>query len=97
MRESSPENILALVEAARLSKATGKQAEALSYLKEAYDYAQNSEEFLEIAELADQLYIHELFKEASMLYEKIADTSLNSEWTQWLLKSYHNAGKSEST
>ena len=93
MRESSPENILALVEAARLSKATGKQAEALSHLKEAYDYAQNSEEFLEIAELADQLYIHELFKEASMLYEKIADTSLNSEWTQWLLKSYHNAGE----
>ena len=93
MRESSPENILALVEAARLSKATGKQEEALSHLKEAYNYAQNSEEFLEIAELADQFYIHKLFKEASVLYEKIADTSLNSEWTQWLLKSYHNAGE----
>ena len=93
MRESSPENILALVEAARLSKATGKQEEALSHLKEAYDYAQNSEEFLEIAELADQLYICKLFKEASVLYEKLADTSLNSEWTQWLLKSYYNAGE----
>ena len=93
MRESSPENILALVEAARLSKATGKQDEALSLLREAYDYAQNSEEFLEIAELADQLYIHELFKEAATLYEKIADTSLNSELTQWLLKSYHRAGE----
>ena len=93
MRESSPENILALVEAARLSKATGKQAEALSHLKEAYDYAQNSEEFLEIAELADQLYIHELFKEASVLYEKIADTNHNSQWTRLLLYSYYRSGE----
>ena len=93
MRESSPESILDLIEAARISKATGKQDEALSYLKKAYNYAQDSEEFLEIAELADQLYIQELFKEASVLYEKLADTSLNSEWTQWLLKSYYNAGE----
>ncbi len=93
MRESSPENILDLIEAARISKATGKHDEALSYLKEAYNYAQNSEEFLEIAELADQLYIHKLFKEASVLYEKIADPNSNSELTQWLLKSYYNAGE----
>ena len=93
MRESSPENILDLVEAARISMATGKPNEAFSHLKEAYKYAQNSEEFLEIACLADQLYIHELFEEASVLYEKLADTSLNSEWTQWLLKSYYNAGE----
>lgn len=102
MLESSPRSILNLVAAAQISRATGKLDEACSRLKiaynhiqskEAYNYAQNSEEFLEIAELADQLYIHELFKEASVLYEKIADTSLNSEWTQWLLKSYHNAGE----
>ena len=35
-------------------KQPGKHDEVLSYLKEAYNYAQNSEEFLEIAELADQ-------------------------------------------
>ena len=93
MRESSPKNILNLVESARLSSAIGNNDEALSLLREAYDYAQNSEEFLEIAELADQLYIHELFKEAAALYEKIADTNLNSELTQWLLKSYYNAGE----
>ena len=93
MRESSPENVLDIVEAARISKATGKHDEALSHLKEAYNYGENSEEFLEIAELADQLYSHKLFKEASVLYEKLADTSLNSEWTQWLLKSYYNAGE----
>ena len=95
IREFSPENILVLVEAARISTATGKPDEAISHLKTAYKYAQNSEEFLEIAELADQLYIHELFQEASTLYEKIADTSLNSEWTQWLLKSYYRAGEIE--
>ena len=93
MRESSPENILDLVEAARISTATGKPDEALSHLKEAYKYAQNSAEFLEIACLADQLYIHKLFEEASVLYEKLADTGLDSEWTQWLLKSYYNAGE----
>lgn len=93
MRESSPKNILNLVESARLSSAIGNNDEALSLLREAYDYVQNSEEFLEIAELADQLYVHKLFKEAAVLYEKLADTSLNSEWTQWLLKSYYNAGE----
>ena len=93
MRESSPENILHLVEAARLSKAIGKPDETISHLKAAYKSAQNSEELLEIVELADQLYIHELFKEAATLYEKIADTSLNSEWTQSLFKSYYNAGE----
>ena len=93
MRESSPENILDLVEAARISKATGKQDEALSHLKEAYNYAQNSESFLENVELADQLYINKQFTEAATLYEKIADPNLNSELTQWLLKSYYNAGE----
>lgn len=102
MQESSPRSILNLVAAAQISKATGKPDEARSRLKEAYNhienkgaynYAQNSEKFLEIAELADQLYIRKLFKEASVLYEKIADTSLNSEWTQWLLKSYYKAGE----
>ena len=93
MRESDPENILDLVEAARISKATGKHDEAISHLKEAYKYAQNSEEFLEIAELADQLRVHDLFKEAAVLYAKLADTNLNSEWTRWLLKSYYNAGE----
>ena len=97
IRESSPRNILNLVEAARLSSATGKRDEALSQLKEAYDYAQNSEEFREIVELADQLYNHEQFKEAATLYEKIADTSQKSELTEWLLKSYYRSGEAGKT
>ena len=93
MCESSPTNILNLVEAARLSSATGKPDEALSQLKEAYNYAQNSEELLEIAGLADELYTHKQFKEAAVLYEKLADTNLNSELTQQMLQSYYNAGE----
>ncbi len=93
MCELSPTNILNLVDASRISSATGKRDEALFQLKEAYDYAQSSEEFLEIVELADQLYINKQFKEAATLYEKIADTNQNSELTQWLLKSYYNAGE----
>ena len=93
MRESAPRNILNLVEIARLYSETGNSDEALSLLREAYGYAHNSESFLEIVELADQLYIHKQFREAAVLYEKIADPSLNSELTQWLLKSYHNAGE----
>lgn len=93
MRELDPTNILYLVDAARISSATEKRDEALSLLKEAYAYAQNSEEFPEIVELADQLYIHEQFKEAATLYEKLADTNQNSELTQQMLQSYYNAGE----
>lgn len=93
MCESCPTNILYLVDAARISSAAGEHNEALLHLKEAHNYAQDSEEFLEIVELADQLYIHKQFKEAATLYEKLADTNQNSELTQWLLKSYYNAGE----
>ena len=93
MRELCPTNILYLVDAARISSATGKRDEALSQLKKAYDYAQSSKEFLEIVELADELYNHQQYKEAATLYEKIADTNQSSELTQWLLKSYYNAGE----
>ena len=54
MLESSPRNILNLVEAARLSSAIGNSDEALSLLREAYDYAQNIESPLEIVALADE-------------------------------------------
>ena len=93
MRELCPTNILYLVDAAHISSAIGKHDETLSHLKEAYNYAQSSKEFREIVELADQLYIHEQFKEAATLYEKLADTDQNTELTQCLIKSYYNAGE----
>ena len=62
MLESSPTNVLNLINAALISSNTGKRDEAISQLKEAYDYARDSEDFLEIIQLAAQLYIHEQFK-----------------------------------
>ena len=93
MHESTPMSILNLVDAACIFSANEKRDEAVSQLKEAYNYVQDGEEFLDIVELADQLYIHEQFKEAATLYEKLADTNLNSELTQWLIKSYYSAGE----
>ena len=93
MRESTPISIPNLVDTARIFSANEKRDEAVSQLKEAYNYVQDGEEFLDIVELADQLYIHEQFKEAATLYEKLADTNLNSELTQWLIKSYYGAGE----
>ena len=93
MRESTPMSIANLVDAARIYSANEKRDEAVSLLKEAYNYVQDGAEFLDIVMLADQLYIHKLFKEAATLYEKLADTNLNSDLTQWLIKSYYGAGE----
>ena len=93
MRESTPMSIANLVDAACIYSANEKPDEAIALLKEAYNYIQDGAEFLDIVMLADQLYIHELFKEAATLYEKLADTNLNSKLTQWLIKSYYGAGE----
>ena len=93
MRESIPKSIPNLIDAARIYSANEKRDEAIALLKEAYNYVQDGAEFLDIVMLADQLYIHELFKEAVTLYEKFADTSQNSRLTQWLVQSYYNSGE----
>ena len=93
MRKSTPMSIANLVDAARIYSANEKRDEAISLLKEAYNYVQDGAEFLDIVMLADQLYIHKLFKEAATLYEKFADTSQNSQLTQWLVQSYYNSGE----
>ena len=93
IREASPTSVLNLVDAARISKATGESDEALSQLKEAYSYALNSESIQEVLELADELCTYEQFEEAVTLYEKVANTSLNSQWTERLLYSYYRSGE----
>ncbi len=93
MRDSIPKSIPNLVDAARIFSANEKRDEAISLLKEAYNYVQDGAEFLDIVILADQLYIHEQFKEAATLYERLADTSQNSQLTQWLVQSYYNSGE----
>ena len=93
MLESSPTSVLNLINAALMHSKKGKGDEAISQLKEAYNYALDSKEFLEIVELAAELYINEQYKEAATLYEKLADTSQNSQLTQWLVQSYYNSGE----
>jgi len=93
MLESSPTSVLNLINAALISTKTGKGDKATSQLKEAYNYALNSKDFLEIVELAAELFINKQFKEAATLYEKFADTSQNSQLTQWLVQSYYNSGE----
>ena len=93
MRESTAMSIPNLVDAACIFSANEKRDEAVSLLKEAYNYVQEGAAFLDIVMLADQLYIHELFKEAATLYEKLADTGQNSRLTRLLVQSYHNSGE----
>ena len=93
MRKSNPKSIPNLVDAARIFSAKEKRNEAIELLKEAYNYIQDGIEFLDILLLADQLYVHEQFKEAATLYEKLADTSQNSQVTQFLAQSYYYSGE----
>ena len=93
MMESSPTSVLNLVNAARVSSATKESEKALSQLKEAYNLVQSSDVFHEIFELANELGKQEQFKEAAVLYEKLADTNHNSQWTQLLLYNYYRSGE----
>ena len=97
MLKSSRTSVLNLVDAARISRATGQTNEALSQLKEAYEYAQNSQDFQAIIALADELFNYREFEKAATLYERIADTRLNSQWTMCLLDSYYHAGERKKT
>ena len=84
MRESSSMSVLNLVDAARISRATGENDEALSQLKEAYNYAQDKRSIpRNYGNWRMKLYIYEQFEEAASLYEKLANTDLNSQLTQF--------------
>ena len=93
LQESSPKNILNFINASQISNGIGKREEAISFLKEGYEISKNSEASIEIIELADELYDHQQYKEAAMLYEKLADTNQNSELTVGVLASCYNAGE----
>ena len=93
LQESSPTSILNFINAAQISNGTGKREEAISFLKEGYEIAKNNDASIEIIELADELFDHQQFIEAATLYEKLADTSQNSQLTVGVLASYYNAGE----
>ena len=97
MCEASPTSVPFLIDAAKIAKATGNRDEALSLLEEAYGYARSSGVFQEVAELANELFNYKEFNKAATLYEKIADTSLNSQWTRILLESYYHSGERKKT
>ncbi len=93
LQESSPTSILNFINAAQVANGTEKHEEAISFLKDAYEIAKNCEASIEITELADELFDHQQFMEAATLYEKLADTRQNSQFTIGLLASYYNAGE----
>ena len=93
LQESAPTSILNFINAAHIANGTGKHEEVISFLKEAYEIAKNCEASIEIIELADELFDHQQFIEAAKLYEKLADTSQNSQLTLGALASYYNAGE----
>ena len=93
LQESSPTSLLNFINAAQISNGIEKREEAISFLKDAYEIAKNCEASIEIVELADELFDHRQFIEAATLYEKLADTSQNSQLTVGVLASYYNAGE----
>ena len=93
MRVSNPTNILNLVDAARISKLSGKSADAISLLNEAKDYIADSSLPRELLELADEFYFLEQFEDAASIYEKVIDRNLNTPLNRKLLNSYYRAGE----
>ena len=93
LQESSPTSLLNFINAAQIANGTEKREKAISFLKDAYEIAKNCEASIEIVELADELFNHQQFIEAATLYEKLADTSQNSQLTIGVLASYYNAGE----
>ena len=93
MRAQDPTNVSNLVDAAQISRASGDVPGALSLLNEAQKYITDQLPFRHIQALADELYDLEQFADAVRLYERIADTTLNSPLTRQLLRCYYQSGE----
>lgn len=93
MRTLDPTNILNLVDAARISKFHGKNEDAISLLKEAKGYIDDSSSFRQLLTVANELYSLDEFENAVDVYEKIANTNLDSLLTRRLLICYYRCGK----
>ncbi len=93
MRAEEPTNILNLVDGAIILSCGGNNAEALSLLREAQKYVTDETPMRHIHALAREFYTHQIFEDASILFEKITDTKIDSPLTYQLLNSYYRAGK----
>lgn len=93
MRASYPGNILNLVEAARVEKATGDEVAANRLLDEAFTYVSEKTPFSHRVELANELYVREQYTKTWPLLEKVVDAKLETPLTNQLLYSYYRAGE----
>jgi len=93
MRVFNPTDILNLVDAARISRLSGRSADAILLLNEAKEYIADSSLPTELLELADEFYFFKQFEDAASIYEKVVDRNLNTSLNQKLLNSYYRAGK----
>ena len=93
MNASGPSNILNLVNAARISKFSGNSSDAISFLKEAKKILNHTVTFRQLMEIANEFYFLEQFEDASEIYEKITDKTVDSPLIRRLLYSYYQSGK----
>lgn len=93
LRALDPTNILYLVDAAQVSRFSGKSADAIALLNEAKRYITASSSPGQLLELADEFYSLEQFEDAAKIYKKIVDKTLDTPLTHKLLNSYYRAGE----
>lgn len=95
MRDSEPKNILNLVDAARIARFSSRSGDAVSLLKEATKYTDDSSTFRQLLVLADEFYFLEQFEDAAKIYERITDKNLDNVLTRRLLNSYYRSGETK--
>lgn len=92
LRSLNPTDIKNLVDAAKISEASGRKDEAYSLLQESKRYINKETPFRALFELASAFNSLEQFEEEANILERITDTSLNSPLTRNLLDAYYQAG-----
>lgn len=88
----NPSKISYLVDAAAIEIASQKRDEAISLLRKANNQIDSSTTPRQLLEIADGLYDIEEFEEASLIYERVVDKTLNTPLSRRLLNSYYRAG-----
>ena len=95
MRHAEPEDILNLLDAARIEEREGHIDSAASLLDEAKGYVDNETPSRSIIELADMLFSLEKYSDAWPLYERIVDPRVKSDLIKNLLYSCYRSGEYE--
>ncbi|NTW26872.1 MAG: hypothetical protein HGA36_00950 [Candidatus Moranbacteria bacterium] len=93
MLSESANEILNLVDKARILIAKGESQNALPILKEAKRNISKNSSNRELFELANQFYHLEKFEDAALIYEKIVDMETDSQPLRNLLNSYYRSNK----